>query len=93
MTHPRVYKTPTPLVRALEFVESVRCQPNALGIMPGARHWPIFEQLCLKNNVVGNLMPDADLAALAIEANALWVSADEDYKIFEPTLTWQLLLP
>ncbi|MEM8807409.1 MAG: TA system VapC family ribonuclease toxin [Cyanobacteria bacterium P01_G01_bin.38] len=93
VTHPKIYKTPTPLPQALEFVRSVGSQPNALGIMPGACHWQIFEQLCLKNNVTGNLIPDAYLAALAVEADAVWITADEDYRIFEPTLTWQLLCP
>ncbi|MBE9080327.1 PIN domain-containing protein [Romeria aff. gracilis LEGE 07310] len=93
VTHPKIYKTSTPPPEALEFVKTIRSQPNALGIMPGASHWQIFTQLCLSNSVKGNLIPDAYLAALAVEANALWISADEDYKIFEPTLTWQLLRP
>ncbi|MBE9062442.1 type II toxin-antitoxin system VapC family toxin [cf. Phormidesmis sp. LEGE 11477] len=93
VTHPRIYKTPTPLEQAIAFTNTVRSQPNALGIMPGARHWQIFEKLCLESQTVGNLVPDASLAALAIESDAVWVSADADFKRFEPILTWQWLPP
>lgn len=93
VTHPKIYKTPTPLEQAISFTNTVRGQPNALGIMPGARHWRIFERLCLESQVTGNLVPDASLAAMAIEADAVWVSADEDFRNFEPTLTWRWLRP
>ena len=93
VTHPKIYKTPTPLDQAIAFTNTVRNQPNTLGIMPGAGHWPIFERLCLETPAIGNLVPDASLAALAIEADAVWVSADTDFRRFEPILTWQWLRP
>jgi toxin-antitoxin system PIN domain toxin len=93
VTHPRVYRTPTPLPDALTFVEEVRRRPNGVSIMPGARHWEIFCGLCRRTAVTGNLVPDAYLAALAIEAQAQWVTADADFAVFEPDLTWELLRP
>ncbi len=93
VTHPKIYKQPTPLNEALAFVAAVKNQPNALGIMPGAHHWQIFEQLVQESSATGNLVPDACFAALAIEANAVWITADDDYKLFEPSLRWQLLQP
>ena len=59
--------------------------------MPGNRYWQIFEQLCLESKAVGNLVPDASFAALAVEADATWVSADNDFRIFEPVLNWYWL--
>ena len=93
VTHPKIYKIPTPLAKAIAFADTIRSQPNTLGIMPGAGHWQVFERLCLENQATGNLVPDASLAALAIEAGAVWVSADSDFKKFEPRLTWQWLRP
>ena len=93
VTHPRIYKTPTPLDIALDFTDRVRSQPQAVGIMPGANHWNIFRQLCTEAEATGNMIPDVYLAALSIEAGAVWVSADVDFKQYEPRLTWQLLAP
>ena len=93
VTHPRIYKTPTPLDIALEFSDTVRSQPQAVGIMPGAKHWNIFRELCTETEATGNQIPDVYLAALSIEAGAVWVSSDADFKRYEPRLTWQLLLP
>lgn len=93
VTHPRIYKTPTPLGQAIAFASTIRSQPNTLGIMPGAGYWKVFEKLCLESQASGNLVPDAGLAALAIEANAVWISVDTDFRKFEPRLTWQCLRP
>jgi len=93
VTHRRVYRTPTPLSTALAFVEEIRCRPNGVSIMPGARHWGIFERLCRQSGATGNLIPDAYLAALAIESGTTWVTADRDFAVFDPELRWQLLEP
>ncbi len=93
VTHRRVYRTPTPLLQALAFVDEIRRCPNGVSIMPGARHWDIFTKLCRRTSATGNLVPDAYLAALAIEAGAEWVTADDDFAAFEPDLNWELLRP
>jgi len=93
VTHPRIYRTPTPPETAMRFVDEVRVRPNAVSVMPGARHWGIWADLCRRPGIVGNLVPDAYLAALAIEANAEWVTSDRDFVRFEPDLELQLLRP
>jgi toxin-antitoxin system PIN domain toxin len=87
-THPRVFKTPTPIADALAFLDVLRAQPNAVVIAPGPRHWPIFTQLCTDANAKGNLVPDAYLAALAIESGSEWISSDRDFARF-PGLKWR----
>jgi hypothetical protein len=87
-THPRIFKTPTPITDALAFADTLRDQPNAVVVGPGARHWTIFERLCEAADVRGNLVPDAYLAALAIESGSDWVSTDRDYARF-PGLRWR----
>lgn len=82
VTHPKVFRDPTPPVTALEFAENVRRSPAAVAISPGERHWEIFTDLCRSADARGNLVPDAFLAALAIENNATFVTADRGFHRF-----------
>ena len=82
VTHPRVFKTPAPLDLASAFAESVRDQPNRVPLEPGGRHWAIFRRLCRESEAKGNLVADAYLAALAIEAGCEWITTDRDYSRF-----------
>jgi len=88
LTHPAVFSPPTPLEPALEFVEALRTQPNAVILSPGARHWDIFTALCTNARAKGNLIPDAYHAALAIEHGCEWITTDRDYSRF-PGLRWR----
>ena len=88
VTHPRVFKTPTPLHVALAFAEELRTQPNRVRVEPGERHWSIFERLCREGRAKGNLVADAYLAAMAIESGCEWVTTDRDYSRF-PGLRWR----
>jgi toxin-antitoxin system PIN domain toxin len=83
VTHPRVFKTPTPLHTALDFAEVVRTRPNCVVVQPGARHWGIFDRLCREARAKGNLVADAYLAALAVESGCEWVTTDRDYGSFQ----------
>lgn len=88
VTHPQVFQEPTPLDKALAFVTELRTQDNCMSLSPGERHWDIFERLCRSANARGNLIPDAFLAALAIEHGAEWITTDRDYARF-PGLKWR----
>lgn len=88
VTHPRVFRVPTPMKAALAFVDAVRERPNAVLISPGVRHWGIFATLCRTTGVKGNLVADAYLAALAIESGSEWITTDRDYSRF-PGLRWR----
>ena len=88
VTHPRVFDHPSGLDQALAFVAAVRNQPNCVLVQPGPRHWAIFEQMCRTASVRGNLVPDAYLAALAIESGSEWITTDRDFSRF-PQLSWR----
>jgi len=87
VTHRRVFKTPTPLVDAIEFIETLRSSPQSVDIEPGPRHWDIFTELCFEARATGNLVPDAYLAAIAIESGCEFVTTDRDFARF-PGLRW-----
>ncbi|GJM40871.1 MAG: VapC ribonuclease [Ardenticatenaceae bacterium] len=88
VTHPRIFNPPSSMRDALKFVTAVRQQPNCVNIEPGSRHWHIFQNLCGQPGVKGNLVPDAYLAALAIESGSEWISTDGDFARF-PALKWR----
>lgn len=88
VTHPRAMTTPAPVEAALGFAAALREQPNAMILSPGPRHWGIFERLCREAGATGNLVPDAYLAALAIEHGAEVVTADRDFARF-PGVRWR----
>lgn len=82
VTHPKVFHPPAPLDAAVAFVAAFRGQPNAVLVAPGSRHWEIFLRTCQEAGARGNLIPDAWLAALAIEHGCEFVSTDRDYARF-----------
>lgn len=88
VTHPRIFRPPTPTDLALEFVETFRSGQAAVKVAPGERHWDIFVRLCRTAGAKGNLIPDAYLAALALESGCEWVSTDRGYARF-PGLRWR----
>lgn len=92
VTHPRVFDPPTSMERALEFVTAVRESPNTVLVAPGDGHWEIFIRLCRDAGVRGNHVPDAFLAALAIESGSEWVTTDRGFARF-PGLKWRTPLP
>ena len=82
VTHPRIFDPPTPIEPALQFAEALRAQPTSMMVGPGPRHWAIFVDLCRRTPARGNLIPDAYLAALAIESGSEFISTDRDYARF-----------
>ena len=88
VTHPKVFTKPSSLADALEFAEQLRGRPNCVPVAPGRRHWGIFRALCTEAGAKGNLVPDAFLAAMAIEAGCEWITTDRDFSRFEG-LRWR----
>jgi uncharacterized protein len=86
-THPRVFDPPAPVEAALAFADAYRGSAAAVVIAPGPRHWSIFSGLCRSVRAKGHLVPDAYLAALAIESGCEWVTADRGFARF-PDLRW-----
>ncbi len=88
VTHPRIFHPPAPLELALAFTTAFRDAPNAVPVFPRSRHWEIFCRLLGEAGARGNLVPDAWLAALAIEQGCEFITTDRDFARF-PTLRWR----
>lgn len=82
VTHPRVFVDPAPTAAAVAFADALRAQPHALLVQPGPRHWDIFTALVRTSGAKGNLVPDAYLAAIAIESGCEWITTDGDFARF-----------
>ncbi|MBN1960385.1 MAG: type II toxin-antitoxin system VapC family toxin [Deltaproteobacteria bacterium] len=82
VTHPRIFDPPSSIDTALTFAHEVLLQPNCVRITPGERHFSIFTSLLKKCGARGNLVPDAYLAALAIESGCEFITTDSDYARF-----------
>ncbi len=88
VTQPRVFTYPTPLPKAFDFVSSLLERPSCVTIEPGPRHWDIFADLCRRTAAKGNQVPDAYLAALAIESGSEWLTTNRDFARY-PGLRWR----
>lgn len=82
VTNHRVYREPTRPEAALAFCRAVLEAPAAVPVRPGARHWPIFVDLCRAVRARANVVPDAYLAALAIEHGTTLVTLDKGFARF-----------
>ncbi len=88
ITNPKVVAKPVALNDAIGAVERLRSRDNCVIISPGPRHWEIFIDLCRRVGARGNLIPNAYLAALAIESGSEWITTDRDFARF-PGLRWR----
>lgn len=88
VTNPRAFRNPDPLDDAFEFCHAIVSRPQHVRLVPGPRHWHIFRELSRSANAKGNMISDAYFAALAIEHDCEWHTADRDYARF-PGLRWK----
>lgn len=88
VTHAGAFKQPSRLEHAIAFAEALLKRANCVRVAPGPRHWSIFTDLCRKTRASGNAIPDAYLAALAIESGSELISADRSFASY-PGLQWR----
>lgn len=88
VTHPQAFDPPSTMDEALAFANFILGRPRCVRVRPGPDHWDIFARLCRSGGVKGNLVPDAYLAALAIEHGCELVTADRGFARF-PGLRWR----
>ena len=84
-TNRRIFPVPTPLDAAFAFVEAVTCQPHHLPLGPGPRHLALLRTQCEEADARGDLVPDAVLAAIAVEHGCTVATLDRDFARFPST--------
>ena len=83
VTHPRVFDPPSSVEQAWAFVGDLRGHDGAVEVRAGPRHLDLLERLCRDAHARGNLVPDAVIAAIAVEHGCEVVTDDGDFARFE----------
>jgi toxin-antitoxin system PIN domain toxin len=89
-TNPRVFVRPDTTDAVIEYLDVLLEAPAQL-LRAGSMHWPRFTDLCRHLQLRGNLVPDAYLAALALEQGAELITFDRGFGRY-PRLHWRCLL-
>ena len=81
-THPKIHELPLTSAQALDWLGAFLRSPAARWVHPADDHLLGLERV-LVGSVVGNLVMDAHLAALALENGASVVTFDRDFLRFK----------
>jgi toxin-antitoxin system PIN domain toxin len=88
VTHPRVFRSPTPLPAAIAQIEAWRESPGLLLLAEEDGYWPILTDLVRSSRVQGGKIHDARIAALALyHGVSALLSADRDFSRMAPLVT------
>jgi hypothetical protein len=83
VTHARVFKPPTPLAVALEYLERILGSPSARLLTPGPSFPALFAEACRAGAAAGNLAFDAQLVAVCREHGVSeLLTEDRDFSRF-----------
>ncbi|HUB35481.1 MAG TPA: type II toxin-antitoxin system VapC family toxin [Solirubrobacteraceae bacterium] len=91
-TNRRIFSIPTPVDEAFSYLKALRAQPAHVMLAPGPGHIGLLEQLCTSAEASGDIIADAQLAAIALEHACELVSFDRDFARFSE-LNWRRPLP
>lgn len=80
-THPKVFVHPMPLHKARAFLGALWASPGVERLRLG-EEWSLFEGLCEQNELVGNDIPDAWIAAAVLANHEQLATFDRGFKRF-----------
>ena len=87
-TRPDALSNPITALQAIALVESWFAYPHITPLHPESRHLSVLATLATDVRVVGNVVPDAHIAAIAIEYDAEVHTNDRGFRRF-PGLRWR----
>lgn len=82
VTHPRIFRVPLRLDRAVAVVDEWLEQQAVELVLPTPRHWSTLRDLLTSGQAGGALTTDAHVAALSIEHGATVYTTDRDFTRF-----------
>lgn len=84
VTHPRIYKTPTPRSTALAQIDNLIACPTLEVLTETPAHWSVLKELVEAGSIDGPKVHDARIAAICIEnAVSQFYSCDRDFSRFK----------
>jgi len=91
-THPKIFRETDPLQDLTEFVDSLLSCPG-VQFQPQGTSWANLRQLCLTQQVSGNLVTDAWIAATVMQSGETLCTFDSDFSRLLPADQLLLLKP
>jgi len=83
VTHDRVFDPPTPMTDAVSAVDALLGSPSSRLLVPGDRYLPLLRGVIEESGVRGNLVFDAQIAAVCLEHGATTLlTEDRDFTRF-----------
>jgi hypothetical protein len=86
-TNSRILTNSLSMEMAISIVQKWMELKNVRLLVPGERHWSIFQRMLIEGQVRGPMTTDAQLAALTIEYGGVLHTTDRDFARF-PGLRW-----
>ena len=87
VTHRRVFDPPSTIAQAIDAVDALLESPSVRILMPATGHWSLLRTSIAAGEATGNLVFDAQIAALCREHGVeRLLSEDRDFRRF-PALT------
>lgn len=81
-TNRRIFDVPSPRPEAFAFIDATNAQPHHLTTSPGPRHLILLREVCDEADASADLIPDAVIAAIAVEYHCDVVTLDRDFARF-----------
>jgi toxin-antitoxin system PIN domain toxin len=91
-THPKIFKQPDPLQDACEFIDSLLSSPG-VQFQASSGAWPTLRELCLTQQIKGDLLTDAWIAASVLQSGETLCTFDRDFTRLLPSDRLLLLKP
>lgn len=91
VSHPRLFSPPVPAVTAFDMIDGLLQSPSVRLLVPGDAYLPLLRSLLEESGVSGNLVFDAQIAALCLETGAsTLLTEDRDFARFSGLRTLRL---
>ncbi|MGA2975406.1 MAG: TA system VapC family ribonuclease toxin [Spirochaetia bacterium] len=83
VTHRRVFDPPSTIAQAVDAIDALLESPSVRLLMPSAGHWSLLHTSIVAGEATGNLVFDAQIAALCREHGVeRLLSEDRDFRRF-----------
>jgi toxin-antitoxin system PIN domain toxin len=94
VTHPRIFRPPTPTERALEQIDAWLESPSLVLLAETSKHWPSLRAMIANAKISGPKVHDARIAALCQQHGVReLLSADRDFSRFPQIAVRNPLIP
>jgi uncharacterized protein len=94
VTHPRIYRPPTPAERAIAQIEAWLASPSLVLLGETSKHWQTLRTMIVDAKIEGPKVHDARIAALCVQHGVReLLSADRDFSRFPHIAVRNPLIP